>query len=108
VLFKLADDLPALFDACFHSISIFKTYAKKVRMWTQLFAIALIAQSSDIMDYCPLCKDIKIPQHKRDLTPDGMPKFIVVKWKTWKGHPQWSKNQNPRYCVWLYANHKDL
>jgi hypothetical protein len=106
--FELDKDLDKLFQACFHG-DVFKTHYKKVKTWSRfLIAIALIARASDVTTHCPLIEDLEFPDDPQDLTPIGQPKFLVVKFRDWKGRPIWSKNQKPKYRLRLYHNPLDL
>jgi hypothetical protein len=101
---NLDEDLPALYLANF-SGKVFHSESKRVRTWSRLLvALAVIGRSSAVTEYCPIIKEVEYPTDPQDYFPDGLPRFIVLVWKDWKGRPSWHKTQCPEYRIWLYAN----
>jgi hypothetical protein len=105
---NLDEDLPALYLANF-SGKVFHSESKRVRTWSRLLvALAVIGRSSDVTEYCPIIEEVEYPTDPQDYFPDGLPRFIVLVWKDWKGRPSWHKTQCPEYRIRLYANPQDL
>jgi hypothetical protein len=92
---NLDEDLPALYLANF-SGKVFHSELMRVRTWSRLrVALAVIGRSLDVTKYCPIIEEVEYPIDSQDYFPDGLPCFIVLVWKDWKGRRPWWQDSVP-------------
>lgn len=98
--------LPKLWTTIWEKMSM--SYEKKVFLWTRILVqLSTIARASDISyeknrQYCPLVSDMEFPKVERYYRPDGLPMFITLVWRDWKGRS--GKKEKTPYRVRLCAN----
>jgi hypothetical protein len=81
-------------------------------MWAKLLIqLATISRGSDLSweklgEYCPLIEDCEFPYDIANYREDGLPLYIILGWKDWKGRPK--KHKKRRYRIRLCSNPQDL
>lgn len=70
-----------------------------VRCAVAQFAIAIMGRGSDVSEFCPLIEDLKFPDDKELYGPDGVPKYVDVYMRQWKG----CRNKEP-YPIRMWRN----
>ena len=81
------------------SIPLVRLQLSDVRCAVAQFAIGIMGRGSDVSEFCPLIEDLQFPDDKELYGRDGIPKYVDVYMREWKGH----RNKEP-YPIRMWRN----
>jgi hypothetical protein len=101
--FDMRFDLPKIYQAVF----TIKKYSvlDRVTIWsTILVMIAVMGRASCMSDYSPLIEEVEYPSVSGGYDMDGLPKFLYIPWRNWKGR---KRAIGEKYFLVVHRNYTD-
>jgi len=81
------------------SLPLLRLELSDARCAAAQFSIAIMARGSDVSEFCPRIEDLQFPDEKELYGPDGIPTYVDVYMREWKG----CRNKEP-YPIRMWRN----